>query len=166
MAATSILSDLVEAVSALYRACPNIPFKTGKEMDDALRAADKGQLYLDGDFEALWIMEHEDKERMRVTIQTATQAMNAAMTAPLHSVEVHDTSPGDRHIPMTTSTALAPLSPNPGDSIYEAGGFRPSSLSPILQPMSNRLLTTTPNMGPLLPSPIGTARSDMFSLDF
>lgn len=160
MSSESILKDLVAAVNALYRACPNIPFKTSSEMESALRAADKAHLYLDGDFEGLWMMEREENERLRSGLSAAAQAQKP----PLESVEVHE--------------AKAPvLNPEDMDDIESDGGFgsppmmgleiRPKErpISPISAAPSRLLLATTPNLGPLLPSPL-TSRPPAFSLNF
>ncbi len=169
MSSESILKDLVAAVNALYRACPNIPFKASDEMEFTLRAADKAQLYLNGDFEGLWIMEREENERLRSGLSSGKQ--------PLTSVEVR----GDRSNQEGKHTAKAPVL-NPEDEeedicdLESDGGFgsppmkgleilpKERSLSPISAAPSRLLLATTPNLGPLLPSPL-TTRPVAFTLD-
>ncbi len=156
------------AVNALYRACPNIPLKISDEMEATLRAADKAQLYLNGDFEGLWVMEREENERLRSGLFTGKQ--------PLTSVEVR----GDRSNQEGGPTAKAPVL-NPEDEedmcdIESEGGFgsplmkgleilpKERPVSPISAAPSRLLLATTPNLGPLLPSPL-TTRPAAFTLD-
>jgi hypothetical protein len=160
MSSESILKDLVAAVNALYRACPNLPFKASDEMEATLRAADKAQLYLNGDFEGLWMMEREENERLR----SGLSAANASQKQPLQSVQVHEAK----------APILNPEDMDDGD-IESDGGFgspmvgleilpKECPLSPISTAPSRLLLATTPNLGPLLPSPL-TTRPAAFTLD-
>lgn len=203
--ATSLFKEMANAIHALYRAAPPIPFKHGNEFYSALRAADKAKVFLEGDLEALIEMEREDTRYWRHRYMAAARHEPSRVVSPTFSL---GSAASDDHIGISVAppptrniivgTPASPLSlPRPlsaedddeeeddettvavGASAPAAAALRPSPLNPeedddefspielaasaassvsMPPPQRPRVslfgITATPNMGPILPSPL------------
>jgi hypothetical protein len=210
--ATSLFKEMANAIHALYRAAPPIPFKHGNEFYSALRAADKAKVLLEGDLEALIEMEREDTRYWRQRYIMAARhepsspsfSMGSAASddhigisiAPAETRNIIIGSPdtplsaglrpaplcatplshgGDEEegalSPLNLGSAPAaprrssPLNPEEDDdddvfSPIELAASAASAASSVSMPPPTRPrvtlfgITATPNMGPILPSPL------------
>ena len=157
----SLMHEKFRSVQALYMVAPPA-FKDSPEFYRVLRATDKAKLYMEGDMEGLIEMEREDTHYWR-------QRYLAATSSPA-SEHIHiniASTPADcaqRHAQgqMTPLSLEQNVILNPEDEsettspILSSGA---SSVSIRVESVKRPTvalfgLTATPNMGPILPSPL------------
>lgn len=159
-----LLKDLVKTVRALYSAAPNTPFKNGREFYAAIRAMDKADLYLKGELDELIEMEREDTSYWRQMYLNATRPREEVVVevspAPAAAAAPAREPSPESPISMVPSEQqrTTPLL-NPEDEVDDTSSVAANSEAGFL-PLRPRIvlqgLLATPNLGPLLPSPVLT----------
>jgi hypothetical protein len=163
--ANALFRELINSVHTLYRAAPAGAFKNGDEFYAALRAADKGKALLEGDVERLVLMEREDAAYWRRRFFQVQEPDASAVAIDVAPPVPYDGLDSPLSVPASSATAphLPVLNPEEEDGadddvssigIQSDNGFL---VEPPLRPHINLFgITATPNLGPLLPSPMMT----------
>lgn len=154
----SLMLELFRGVQALYRAAPP-SFKDGPEFYNVLRAADKAKLLMEGDMEGLVEMEREDTHYWRQRYLAATRStpesehihINIASTP----AEQPQTQGQMTPLSLEQNVILNPEDDDTSPIVLSGASSVSIHVEPVKRPnMTLFGLTATPNMGPILPSPL------------
>lgn len=160
---TSLMEEMIGAIRGLYLAAPPGAFKNGQEFHAALRAADKTKAYLDGDLDVLVEMEREDTRywRERFIAAMRNKTTDVKDEADISQVCISVQPAEVRNVILGTPQRRSP-NPEDEDDLSSIGHIGAgSAVSSVIMEEAPRprislaaTLMATPNMGPILPSPV------------